>query len=402
MEKIFSLYDSANIFANWIFIITAIILSYIGHLVSKKIFNSIVTRIIIKSKNNWDDILVNVGALDRISLLVPMVIIYSFLPFFPGNINIYQRIIFSGALIVVILTIGSLLTGVNQIYKSLEISEKHPIKSYIQILKLFIYVVGGLASVAILMGKSPMVLISGLGAMTAVLLLIFRDTILSFVASLQITSNDLLKVGDWIEVPSFGADGDVIDIALHTVKVQNWDKTFTVIPTHKLIDNSFKNWRGMSQSGGRRIKRSIFLDMTSVKFCSENEIFNYKEFSVLKNYIESKNIELNDYNIQQETNLDFLVNGRRMTNIGTFRAYVEAYLHSHPKIHDEMTLLVRQLKPTNYGIPIELYCFTNDTNWNNYEGIQGDIFDHLLAIIPEFGLRVFQNPSGNDFQQIKA
>ena len=402
MEKILSLYDSSNIFSNWIFIITGIILSYIGHLVSKKILNSIVTRIIIKSKNNWDDILVNVGALDRISLLVPMVIIYSFLPFFPGSIDIYQRIILSGALIVVILTIGSLLTGVNQIYKSLEISEKHPIKSYIQILKLVIYVIGGLASVAILMGKSPMVLISGLGAMTAVLLLIFRDTILSFVASLQITSNDLLKVGDWIEAPSFGADGDVIDIALHTVKVQNWDKTFTVIPTHKLIDNSFKNWRGMSQSGGRRIKRSIFLDMTSVKFCSENEISTFKEFSVLKNYIESKNTELNDYNIQQGTNLDFLVNGRRMTNIGTFRAYVEAYLHSHPEIHDEMTLLVRQLKPTNSGIPIEIYCFTNDTDWNNYEGIQADIFDHLLAIIPEFGLRVFQDPSGNDFQQIKA
>jgi len=402
MEKILSLYDSTNIFSNWIFIISGILLSYIGFIVSKKILNSVITRIIIKSKNNWDDILVNVGALDRISLLVPMVIIYTFLQFFPGNIEIYQRIVLSSALIVVILTIGSLLTGVNQIYKSLQISEKHPIKSYIQILKLIIYVIGGLASVAILMGKSPIVLISGLGAMTAVLLLIFRDTILSFVASLQITSNDLLKVGDWIEAPSFGADGDVVDIALHTVKVQNWDKTFTVIPTHKLIDNSFKNWRGMSQSGGRRIKRSIHIDITSVKFCSESEINIFKEFEVLKKYIESKNTELNDYNLQQGINLDVLVNGRRMTNIGTFRAYVEAYLQSHPKIHDEMTLLVRQLIPTNSGIPIEIYCFTNDTNWNNYEGIQADIFDHLFAIIPEFDLRVFQDPSGLDFQKIKA
>jgi len=402
MEKILSLYDSTNIFSNWIFIISGILLSYIGFIVSKKILNSVITRIIIKSKNNWDDILVNVGALDRISLLVPMVIIYTFLQFFPGNIEIYQRIVLSSALIVVILTIGSLLTGVNQIYKSLQISEKHPIKSYIQILKLIIYVIGGLASVAILMGKSPIVLISGLGAMTAVLLLIFRDTILSFVASLQITSNDLLKVGDWIEAPSFGADGDVVDIALHTVKVQNWDKTFTVIPTHKLIDNSFKNWRGMSQSGGRRIKRSIHIDITSVKFCSESEINIFKEFEVLKKYIESKNTELNDYNLQQGINLDILVNGRRMTNIGTFRAYVEAYLQSHPKIHDEMTLLVRQLIPTNSGIPIEIYCFTNDTNWNNYEGIQADIFDHLFAIIPEFDLRVFQDPSGLDFQKIKA
>ena len=402
MEKILSLYDSSNIFSNWIFIITGLFLSYIGYFISKKILNSIVAQIIIKSKNSWDDILVNVGALDRISLLVPMVIIYSFLSFLPGNVDMYNQIIISGAMIVVILTIGSLLTGVNQIYKSLKISEKHPIKSYIQILKLIIYVIGGLASVAILMGKSPMVLISGLGAMTAVLLLIFRDTILSFVASLQITSNDLLKVGDWIEAPSFGADGDVIDIALHTVKVQNWDKTLAVIPTHKLIDNSFKNWRGMSQSGGRRIKRSIFLDMTSVKFCSENDINIYKEFSILKKYIDSKNNELNDYNIQQGSNLNFLVNGRRMTNLGTFRAYVYAYLQSHPKIHHEMTLLVRQLKPANSGVPIEIYCFTNDTNWSNYEGIQADIFDHLLAIIPEFGLRVFQDPSGNDFQKIKA
>lgn len=400
METILSFYDNANIFSNWVYILTGLFLSYIGHLISKKILTKIVTKIIIRSKNNWDDILVNEGVLDRINLLVPMVIIHSFLPYFPGNTAIYQRIFTSGSILVVMLTIGALLSGVNQIYKSLSISEKHPIKSYIQILKLFVYVIGGLASVAILMGKSPMVLVSGLGAMTAVLLLIFRDTILSFVASLQITSNDLLKVGDWIEAPSFGADGDVIDIALHTVKIQNWDKTFTVIPTHKLIDNSFKNWRGMSQSGGRRIKRSINIDMTSVRFSTENDIKNFKEFEVLNSYIEVKNSEINSFNLQQGANLNFKVNGRRMTNLGTFRAYIESYLKSHPKIHKDMTLLVRQLKPTNLGLSIEIYCFTNDIDWNNYESIQADIFDHILAVIPEFGLRVFQDPSGMDFKSL--
>ncbi|MBC8197422.1 MAG: mechanosensitive ion channel [Candidatus Marinimicrobia bacterium] len=400
MDNILSFFKITNEFNNWIYIFLGIILSYISYFISKKILSLFITKIVNRSKNNWDDILLSVGVLDRITLLIPLIIFHSFLPYLPGNIEIYSRVFTGLSILIIILTIGALLTGVNLIYKTLLISEKHPIKSYIQILKLILYIIGGLTITAILMGKSPMVLVSGLGAMTAILLLVFRDTILSFVASLQITSNDLLKVGDWIEAPSFGADGDVIDIALHTVKIQNWDKTFTVIPTHKLIDNSFKNWRGMSQSGGRRIKRSINIDMTSVRFCSKDEIINFNHFDVLKDYVNHKNNELKSHNNNLKSNLDILVNGRRMTNLGTFRAYIESYLKSHAKIHENMTLLVRQLKPGNIGIPIEIYCFTNDTNWNNYEAIQADIFDHLLAVIPEFGLRVYQNPSSNDFKKL--
>jgi len=400
MDNILSFFKKTNEFNNWIYIFLGIILSYISYFISKKILSLFITKIVNRSKNNWDDILLSVGVLDRITLLIPLIILHSFLPYLPGNIEIYSRVFTGLSILIIILTIGALLTGVNLIYKTLLISEKHPIKSYIQILKLILYIIGGLTITAILMGKSPMVLVSGLGAMTAILLLVFRDTILSFVASLQITSNDLLKVGDWIEAPSFGADGDVIDIALHTVKIQNWDKTFTVIPTHKLIDNSFKNWRGMSQSGGRRIKRSINIDMTSVRFCSKDEIINFNHFDVLKDYVNHKNNELKSHNNNLKSNLDILVNGRRMTNLGTFRAYIESYLKSHAKIHENMTLLVRQLKPGNIGIPIEIYCFTNDTNWNNYEAIQADIFDHLLAVIPQFGLRVYQNPSSNDFKKL--
>jgi miniconductance mechanosensitive channel len=400
MENILSFLQLTNGFDDWVYIIFGIVFSYISYFISKKILSLIITKIVIRSKNNWDDILLSVGVMDRISLLIPLIILHSFLSYLPGSFEIYNRIFTGLSILIIILTIGALLTGVNLIYKTMSISEKHPIKSYIQILKLILYIMGGLTIIAIMMGKSPMVLVSGLGAMTAILLLVFRDTILSFVASLQITSNDLLKVGDWIESPSFGADGDVIDIALHTVKIQNWDKTFTVIPTHKLIDNSFKNWRGMSQSGGRRIKRSINIDMTSVRFCNEDEISKFNQFDVLKNYVNNKNNELKSYNNNLNSNLDILVNGRRMTNLGTFRAYIESYLKSHAKIHKEMTLLVRQLKPGNIGIPIEIYCFTNDINWNNYEAIQADIFDHLLAVIPEFGLRVYQNPSGNDFQKL--
>jgi len=400
MDNILSFFKKTNEFNNWIYIFLGIILSYISYFISKKILSLFITKIVNRSKNNWDDILLSVGVLDRITLLIPLIIFHSFLPYLPGNIEIYSRVFTGLSILIIILTIGALLTGVNLIYKTLLISEKHPIKSYIQILKLILYIIGGLTITAILMGKSPMVLVSGLGAMTAILLLVFRDTILSFVASLQITSNDLLKVGDWIEAPSFGADGDVIDIALHTVKIQNWDKTFTVIPTHKLIDNSFKNWRGMSQSGGRRIKRSINIDMTSVRFCSKDEIINFNHFDVLKDYVNHKNNELKSHNNNLKSNLDILVNGRRMTNLGTFRAYIESYLKSHAKIHENMTLLVRQLKPGNIGIPIEIYCFTNDTNWNNYEAIQADIFDHLLAVIPQFGLRVYQNPSSNDFKKL--
>ena len=261
-----------------------------------------------------------------------------------------------------------------------------------------INIFGIIVVIAVLTGNSPVYLLSGLGALTAVLILVFKDTILSLVSSVQISSNDLFKVGDWVEAPQFGADGDVIDIALHSVKIQNWDKTISVIPTNKLIDSSFKNWRGMAESGGRRIKRSINIDMSSIKFCTNEMIDRYSKYNVIANYIKVKLEEVQRFNIENNITDESLINGRSLTNIGTFRAYIEGYLRNHNKIHDEMTFLVRQLSPSANGLPIEIYVFSNDTDWLNYEKIQADIFDHLLAVVSEFELKVFQNPSGSDFK----
>ena len=252
------------------------------------------------------------------------------------------------------------------------------------------------------MDRSPLLFLSGIGAMTAVLLLVFRDTILSLVASVQLTGNDMIHVGDWIEMPKYGADGDVIDIALHTVKVQNWDKTITTIPTHALISDAFKNWRGMSRSGGRRIKRSLHIDVASVRFLEDTEIERLSQWALLRDYLSGKRDELAQWNATEGRNAAVNADIRRLTNLGTLRAYIEQYLRAHPKIHQGMTLLVRQLQPTDRGLPIELYCFTNTTEWNAYESIQADVFDHLFAILPELGLRAYQSPSGADIAEIGA
>jgi miniconductance mechanosensitive channel len=248
--------------------------------------------------------------------------------------------------------------------------------------------------------RSPWGIVSGIGALTAVLLLIFRDSILGLVATVQLSGNDMVRVGDWIEMPSYNADGDVIDMSLHTVKVQNWDKTITTIPTHALISDSFRNWRGMQESGGRRIKRSIYIDMNTVRFVDEEMLQKYRKFDYLGEYVDRKLSEIEEYNRNHVRDLSEVVNGRRLTNLGTFRAYVESYLKRHSMISDEMTFLVRQLQPSDRGIPIEIYVFSRDIRWANYEQIQADIFDHLLAVIPEFGLRVYQAPSGNDVTRL--
>ena len=265
-----------------------------------------------------------------------------------------------------------------------------------QLVQIAVWVFGAVMIIAAVLDRSPLLLLSGLGAMTAILLLVFRDTILSLVASVQLTAQDMVRVGDWIEVPQFGADGDVIDVQLHTVKVQNWDKTITTIPTHRLISDSFKNWRGMSQTGARRIKRAIHLDVNSIRFQSPGEVEHFKRFALLRRYIEAKEAELRDYNASLDLEVDDAVNTRRLTNVGSFRAYAVNYLKNHPSIHKGMTLMVRQLAPGPEGLPLEIYCFTNTTIWGDYENIQADIFDHLLAIVPDFGLRLFQKPAGSD------
>jgi miniconductance mechanosensitive channel len=264
------------------------------------------------------------------------------------------------------------------------------------VVQIAIYVFGGILVISAVLARSPLLLLSGFGAMTAILLLVFKDTILSLVASVQLTAQDMVRVGDWIEMPQFGADGDVVDVQLHTVKIQNWDKTITTIPTHRLISDSFKNWRGMSQSGGRRIKRAIYIDTSTIRFLTSNEVDQFNEFALLKTYIKDKEQELLDFNARLNTGVTADVNQRRLTNVGTFRAYVFNYLKHHPRIHQDMTLLVRQQPPGPEGLPIEIYCFTNITEWAAYEDIQSDIFDHFMAIVPAFGLKLFQKPAGSD------
>jgi miniconductance mechanosensitive channel len=300
----------------------------------------------------------------------------------------------------IILTIAIAISGalglVNHVYQSRPDAANRPIKGYVQVGKLIVYGAAAILVVAALMDRSPLLLLSGLGALAAVLMLVFKDTILSLVASVQIGSNDMVRVGDWIEMPQLDADGDVIDIALHTVKVQNWDKTITTIPTHRLISESFRNWRGMSESGGRRIKRSLMIDQNSVRFLDDEEAARLRRFALIDPYLDAKLAEIEAWNAARPECANDKVNARRLTNIGTFRAYVLAYLEDRADISNEMTLLVRQLDPTAAGLPLELYAFTTTTAWNEYERIQGDIFDHLIAILPAFGLRLFQNPSGLD------
>ena len=295
--------------------------------------------------------------------------------------------------------ISSLLDALLDIYSRTNYAKTRPIKGYIQLTKMLLYVFSAIIIVATLIDRSPMLLLSGLGAMSAVILLVYKDTLLSFVASVQLTSNDLLRVGDWIEMPQVGADGDVIDITLHTVKVQNFDKTIVSIPTWRLMSESFKNWRGMQQSGGRRIKRSLFIDASDVAFLTDEQEQRLEGVRLLSDYLHRKKAELKSWNEAQGNVAAMSANRRRMTNIGTFRAYALAYLKSHADIQPNMTCMVRQLQTTPQGVPLEVYCFTRTTVWDEYERIQGDIFDYLLSVLPEFGLSVYQQPSGNDLRK---
>ena len=376
------------------------VISLLAFYITEKIILTLLTRMFRKTSTDLDDILVNRNVFNRLAYLVPALIFYNFAYAAPQFTVIIQRASLSLMALSGLLVINAFLSALSDIYEKTKYSERMHIKSYIQITKLIVNILGVVVIVAILIDKNVAWLLSGLGAMTAVLLLIFKDTILSLVASLQISSNDLFKIGDWIEAPQFGADGDVIDIALHAVKIQNWDKTISIIPTHKLIDSAFRNWRGMSESGGRRIKRSLFIDMNSIRLCTEELLEKFTHFELLKDYIEQKTKEVADHNKSNSINTAELINGRRLTNVGTFRAYIEAYLRNNSKIHPEMTFLIRQLEPTARGLPIQIYVFTNDTDWVRYEGIQADIFDHFLAIIPEFRLKVFQSPTGKDFGKL--
>ena len=383
----------------WYIYLLILVLSFIVYLITRYIVIKTISHFFKKTSTELDDILVEKGLFNRLAYLPPLFIIYNLNEIIP-EFNFFDRVLLSLIAFIVITSVNAFISAASEIYSKSKYAGKLNIKSYLQVLKLIVNLFGIIIIIATLSGKSPVYLLSGIGALTAVLMLIFKDTILSLVSSIQISSNDLFKIGDWVEAPHFGADGDVIDIALHTIKIQNWDKTISVIPTHKLVDSSFKNWKGMSDSGGRRIKRSIKIDMNSVKFCTDEMIAKYKKFKILSDYIEKKTQDIIRYNSDKNLSSDTTINGRSLTNIGTFRAYIESYLRNNNNIHNEMTFLVRQLSPQSDGLPIEIYVFSNDTNWVNYESIQSAIFDHLLAIIPEFDLKVFQNPTGNDFSKI--
>ena len=361
-----------------------------------------INSLIRHTNTQWDDALIERGVLHRLAHLVPGLVIYRLAPLALVGHARLQEIVDTGVQVYLVLTsmlvIDALMSTTVDIYRSTETSREISIKGLIQFLKVILYFLCGVFVVSVLLGKSPFYLLSGLTALTAVLLLIFRDAILGLVAGIQLSVNRMVARGDWIEMPKYGADGDVLDVTLTTVKVQNWDKTITTIPTYSLISESFKNWRGMQDSGGRRIKRSVYIDISTVKFLDEQMIERFGKIQYITDHIERKKQELAEYNELNQVDLSHLANGRRMTNVGTFRAYVEAYLKNHPQISQEMTFLVRQLAPTPKGLPIEIYVFCKDKVWANYEAIQGDIFDHILAIIPVFDLQAFQEPAGKDFR----
>lgn len=392
--------------ATLVYALALIVVAIIADWITKRVLLRVVKRAVQASPTTYDDALLGRGVIHRLAHVVPAMVVYYGMPLVPGVrdevVAIVQNVANAYMILTVVLAIGSLLNAVSDIYERTnpQRARDKPIKGYLQLLKIVAFIVAAILILAVLIDRSPLTLFAGLGAMTAVLLLVFKDTILSFVASVQLSSQDMLRVGDWLEMPSVNADGDVIDIALHTVKVQNWDKTITTIPTWRLINESFKNWRGMSESGGRRIKRALHLDQSSVRFLTDAERAGLKRFAILDGYLERKEEELAAHNRALLADGKDPVNSRRMSNLGTFRAYAEAYLAAHPRIHTEMTQMVRQLQPGPTGIALELYCFTNTTAWLEYEGIQADIFDHLIAILPEFGLRVFQEPTGVDMRDM--
>lgn len=383
---------------------TIILLAYLSDVISKRIIIKTITRVIRRTKSNWDDILLEKKVLTRLAHLAPAIILFFFARFVLSD---YQNIavFIQGAIriyiiLLILLVIDSLINALHGIYQTLEVSKNRSIKGYIQVAKILVYFIAALLVISILFNREVTRLLTGLGAVAAVLLLVFKDTILGFVASIQLSANNMLKIGDWITMPRYSADGTVMEITLNTVKVQNWDKTISTIPTYALVSDSFSNWRGMEESGGRRIKRSINIDMKSVKFCTKEMLDRFNKIQYLREYTEKRKLEIEAYNKENNIDKSIVVNGRNMTNIGTFRKYLEKYLYHHPKIHNDMTFLIRQLQPTDKGIPIEIYVFSNDQRWANYESIQADIFDHILAVIPEFDLKVFQSPSGDDFQRV--
>jgi len=386
-------------------LLVAVFIDYI----CRKILLSVFTRVAQRTKNDWDDLILERRIIHRIIRIIPAVFVYIMLPFAlddtgeNGWLSILQRICMVYIIAVSLRFITTLLNLVNDLYnRKAAAKNKPPIKGFIQVIQVIVVFIGIIIIVATLIAKSPVTLFAGLGASAAVLMLVFKDSILGFVAGIQLSANDMLRPGDWITMSKYGADGTVIDVTLNAIKVRNFDNTIVTIPPYSLVSDSFQNWRGMSDSPGRRVKRSISIAMESVKFCTPEMLAKFRKISILTDYIDEKEKELSDYNLEHAIDSSILVNGRRQTNLGVFRAYLERYLSNHPQVSKELTAMVRHLQPTEKGIPVELYFFLSEKRWVLYESIQADIFDHILAVIPEFELVAFQNISGEDIRSLKA
>lgn len=387
--------------SNAIMVLFIAAICILANFVTKKVVLNVIIRIVNSNRYNWDNIILEKKVFHKLSHLVPAIILYFFASVFPSYQLLIEKFAAVYMIIATIVVFNALLNAFEEIYRSFEISKIRPVKGYIQVVKIVMFIVGGIVVISSLIGQNPLIILSGLGALSAVLMLIFKDSILGLVAGVQLSSNDMVRVGDWIEMPNYNADGDVIDITLNTVKVMNFDKTITMVPSYAFISDSFRNWRGMQVSGGRRIKRSVQIDTSSITFCTPEMVEEFKKVHYLSDYLTARLEEIEVYNKEHRINRESSVNGRQLTNIGVFREYIQQYLRHHPKIHQSMTLIVRQLAPGDNGLPLEIYAFSNDTTWAIYESVQADIFDHIFAVAPTFGLRIFQNPTGYDIARVK-
>jgi len=375
------------------------VLAWVADLVAKRLLVRTVHYVVSRSQTDWDDVLAARGVFDQVAQVAPALVIYLFAPLFGAGAGWVQRLAIVYMIIVILRALHRVVDGVQDLYQRTEVAREKPIRGYLQVGQIVLWLVGGIFVLSTLLERDPWGLLTGLGAMSAVLLLVFRDSILGFVASVQLASNNMVRIGDWVEIPAYGADGDVLDISLHTVKVQNWDKTISTVPTHALVTGSFKNWRGMSESGGRRIKRAVHVDIGTIRFCDNEMLDRFERYAPIAEYIRGKRSEIGSADASDEA---APINRRRLTNVGTYRAYIEAYLRGRSELHPDMTFLVRQLAPTERGLPIEIYVFSRIQAWARYEALQADLFDHILAAAPEFDLRVYQRPSSHDVSTLAS
>lgn len=371
----------------------------IVNLIVKKIVVKILSKIILRNRYRWDNVLVERKVLYRLANIIPGIIIYFYAPAFEDFSSVVKRVAAVYILVMFYFVINSLLDAINDVYITFPISKVRPLKGLLQVIKIVFFIIVTIVLIGTLLNQNPLLLLSGIGALAAIFSFVFKDSILGFIAGIQLTANDMLRIGDWIEMTKYGADGDVIDITLNTVKVQNFDKTIVTIPAYALVSDSFRNWRGMLDFGGRRIKRAVYIDVNSISFCTPEMLQKYKKITYLKDYIADKEKEIINYNKKNATEEE-QINGKHMTNIGTFRVYIQNYLNSHPQLSKEKEPLVRQLPPDENGIPLEIYAFTKTTEWTTFETIQADIFDHIFSVVGEFDLRIFQNPTGYDMQHM--